>query len=46
MDLGTILSVAPEHEGVSINDITDELEIDKLSGNAAFSGTPVEIVLV
>ena len=43
---GTKLSVAPEHEGVSINDITDELEIDKLSGNAAFSGTPVEIVLV
>jgi anaerobic selenocysteine-containing dehydrogenase len=40
----TKLSIAPEHIGVSINDITDEVEIDEFSGNAAFNGTPVEII--
>jgi anaerobic selenocysteine-containing dehydrogenase len=43
---GTKLSVAAEHAGVSINDITDDLEVDELSGNAAFSGTIVEILPV
>lgn len=43
---GTKLSIAGEHAGVSINDITDETELDTLSGNAAFSGTPVEIIPV
>ncbi|MBP7284540.1 MAG: molybdopterin-dependent oxidoreductase [Leptospiraceae bacterium] len=43
---GTKLSIAPEHKGVSINDITDELEVDELSGNAAFSGTQVEVTPV
>lgn len=43
---GTKLSISKEHAGVSINDITDETEIDALSGNAAFSGTPVEILPV
>ena len=43
---GTKLSIAPEHKGVSINDITDELEVDELSGNAAFRGTQVEVTPV
>lgn len=40
---GIALSVAQQHAGVSINDLTDELLIDELSGNAAFSGVPVEV---
>lgn len=35
------LSVAQAHPGVSINDLTDECELDVLTGNAAFSGTAV-----
>ncbi len=42
---GIILKIAEEHAGVSINDITDENKIDKLSGNAAFSGVPVKVSL-
>jgi len=34
---------AKVHAGASINDLTDELLIDKLSGNAAFAGVPVEV---
>ena len=37
------LSVAREHAGVSVNDITDDLLLDRLSGNAAFSGVPVVV---
>lgn len=40
---GTRTSVASEHAGVSVNDITDDAEIDRLSGNAAFSGLPVRV---
>ena len=40
---GVQLSVATDHPGVSINDLTDELHIDVLSGNAAFSGVPVTL---
>jgi len=40
---GVQLSVATDHPGVSINDLTDELYIDVLSGNAAFSGVPVTL---
>jgi anaerobic selenocysteine-containing dehydrogenase len=40
---GTRLSVATEHAGVSLNDLTDEQRTDRLTGNAAFSATPVEI---
>ena len=29
--------------GVSLNDLTDDLRVDPLSGNAAFSGVPVEV---
>ena len=38
---GTELSVAEEHPGVSINDLTDELVVDDLCGNAVLSGIPV-----
>jgi hypothetical protein len=37
------LRVATDHAGVSVNDLTDERALD-VSGNAAFSGVPVEVV--
>jgi anaerobic selenocysteine-containing dehydrogenase len=40
---GTAMSVAAAHAGASMNDLTDELSIDALSGNAAFSGVPVSV---
>lgn len=40
---GTQLRVAAEHPGVSINDLTDDHAIDALTGNAAFSGVPVQV---
>ena len=39
----TNMTVAAQHPGVSINDITDSSRVDVLTGNAAFSGVPVEI---
>ncbi len=42
---GVQLDIAKKHAGVSINDLTDELLIDKLTGNAAFSGIPVSLVV-
>ncbi len=41
---GTALRVAREHAGVSVNDLTDELLLDDLCGNAALNGVPVEVV--
>jgi len=38
---GVQLRVAGEHVGVSINDLTDDQSVDKISGNAAFSGVRV-----
>jgi anaerobic selenocysteine-containing dehydrogenase len=38
---GVRLATATRHAGVSINDLTDELRLDQLSGNAAFSGVDV-----
>lgn len=35
--------VANAHAGASINDLTDEARLDIPSGNAAFSGVPVEV---
>jgi anaerobic selenocysteine-containing dehydrogenase len=35
------LRVARAHAGASINDVTDDGRVDAVSGNAAFSGTPV-----
>ena len=40
---GVRLSVARAHAGASLNDLTDPSRLDPLSGNAAFSGTPVEV---
>jgi anaerobic selenocysteine-containing dehydrogenase len=40
---GVRLRVASQHPGASVNDLTDELLVDALSGNAAFSGVPVEV---
>jgi hypothetical protein len=40
---GVALAVAASHAGASHNDLTDDLRIDEVSGNAAFSGTPVEV---
>jgi anaerobic selenocysteine-containing dehydrogenase len=40
---GVQLRVATDHAGVSVNDLTDERSLD-VSGNAAFSGVPVEVV--
>ena len=40
---GTNVPTATAHAGVSINDLTDELLIDELTGNAAFSGVRVSI---
>jgi anaerobic selenocysteine-containing dehydrogenase len=40
---GMQLSVAEQHAGQSINDLTDNLAIDALCGTAAFSGIPVTV---
>jgi anaerobic selenocysteine-containing dehydrogenase len=40
---GTRLSIASARPGASLNDITDEQQVDLLSGTAAFSGVPVEV---
>ena len=39
----TKLSVATQHAGVSINDLTDDKIVDNLTGNAAFSAQTVRI---
>ena len=40
---GVQLDTARNHAGVSINDLTDETEIDELTGNAALNGVHVKI---
>ncbi len=40
---GTRLSVASQCPGVSVNDVTSELDVDTLSGTAAFNGLPVSV---
>lgn len=40
---GTRQSIAAEHPGASLNDLTDDQQVDLLSGTAAFSGVPVEV---
>jgi anaerobic selenocysteine-containing dehydrogenase len=40
---GIQLEVAQQHAGESINDVTDDLTIDALSGTAAFNGTWVSV---
>ena len=39
------LSVASEHAGVSVNDLTDDRFLDRVTGTAAFSGVPVTVEL-
>ncbi|WP_428653762.1 molybdopterin-dependent oxidoreductase [Runella sp.] len=43
---GVQLSVAQSHAGVSVNDLTDDLVIDELTGNAVFVGVPVRVEVV
>jgi anaerobic selenocysteine-containing dehydrogenase len=40
---GTRMGVAEAHAGVSLNDVTDDGRVDRLSGNAAFNGIEVEV---
>lgn len=40
---GVQLRVARAHEGVSANDLTDEAELDTLTGTAVLNGVPVSI---
>lgn len=40
---GVKLGVATANAGVSINDLSDDLRVDELSGNAAFSGQIVDV---
>ena len=40
---GTLVPHAEAKPGVSVNDITDHLQIDKLTGNAAFSGQLIRV---
>ncbi|MCU1279131.1 MAG: molybdopterin-binding oxidoreductase [bacterium] len=40
---GVALRVAQSRAGASVNDLTDELRLDALSGNASFSGVPVTV---
>jgi len=41
---GVKLEVASKFPGVSANDVTDEKRFDPLTGTAAFSGLPVEVM--
>ena len=43
---GSQLSIADQHAGVSINDITDDYSIDAVTGVAAFSGQQVTVSTV
>ena len=40
---GVRLDTAKNHAGVSLNDLTDEMQIDELTGNAAFSNVKVRL---
>jgi anaerobic selenocysteine-containing dehydrogenase len=40
---GVQMNVAQQYPGVSLNDLTDELAVDELTGNAAFIGVPVQV---
>jgi hypothetical protein len=40
---GTRLAVANAVPGVSLNDLTDDLQVDAFSGNAQLSGVRVEV---
>lgn len=38
------MAIAQSLPGVSANDLTDERQLDALSGNAALNGLPVQVV--
>ncbi|MGY8898524.1 MAG: molybdopterin-dependent oxidoreductase [Paraglaciecola sp.] len=40
---GSNWALAEQHSGVSVNDLTDEMCLDELSGNAVLNGVPVTI---
>ncbi|WP_310886246.1 molybdopterin dinucleotide binding domain-containing protein, partial [Pseudomonas syringae group genomosp. 3] len=40
---GVKMAIARSQPGVSANDLTDELQLDALSGNAALNGVPVQV---
>ncbi len=40
---GTSQETARAHAGVSVNDLTDDLRVDPVSGNAALNGVPVTV---
>ncbi|WP_339769154.1 molybdopterin-dependent oxidoreductase [uncultured Paraglaciecola sp.] len=40
---GSSWKLAEQHSGVSVNDLTDEMCLDELSGNAVLNGVPVTI---
>jgi hypothetical protein len=40
---GSRLPVAAKHAGVNVNALTDELDIEPVSGNAVLNGVPVEL---
>ena len=40
---GSGWKIAEAHAGVSVNDLSDEMQIDELSGNAVLNGIPVSI---
>ncbi|MAT96537.1 MAG: dehydrogenase [Anaerolineaceae bacterium] len=40
---GVMLATAVQHPGASINDLTDDQQIDQLTGNAAFCGVSVRV---
>ena len=40
---GVSLEVAQAHAGASVNDLTDELFVDRVSGTASLSGVPVTV---
>ena len=41
---GTRMRVADRTPGVCVNDLTDDQDVDKLSGNAVLNGVPVTVV--
>jgi anaerobic selenocysteine-containing dehydrogenase len=43
---GIGVTVAAAHPGASANDVTDELRVDALGGNAALNGVPVRVEAV
>ncbi len=40
---GTRISTAEQHPGASLNDVTDDQQVDPLCGNAVLNGLPVRI---